>query len=390
MNIAIFANTSWYIYNFRLSTIKALQRQGHTVIAISPEDGYSDKLRAEGVVHVPVNMAGSRVNPFYELGTLTKLYECLKKNRIDVVLSFTPKANIYGSLLAGPVRAYNLANVSGLGRLFINPTPVTSIARLLYKFAFVFSEHIFFQNQDDRDLFVEQGLARPHKTSLLPGSGIDLNKFSPDSPVFESASENSFRFLLVGRVLWDKGIGEYIEAARIIKRLYPQSQFEILGELGADNPAAIGKIQLDEWIEEGLVHYHGYTDDVRPYLAKAHCVVLPSYREGTPRSLLEAAAMGKPIVTTDVPGCRNVVEHENNGYLCEAKSGQALASAMQRILRLTDNERIAMGQRGREKMEQEFSEEIVINAYINAIERLPKGRFRIRKKISEHISGSKS
>jgi len=232
--------------------------------------------------------------------------------------------------------------------------------------AFSYPKHVFFQNKDDRDFFVQQKLVSPQQPILIPGSGIDLQRFSPrdDIPV---AANKPFTFLLLARLLWDKGVGEFVEAARHIRQRYPNTRFQLLGQLDVANPAAIPRARVEQWQAEGIIDYLGKTDEVIPYLQQADCVVLPSYREGTPRSLLEAAAIGKPIVTTDAVGCRNVVEDGVTGFLCQIKNALDLADKMLRLLQLPATDREQMGLRGRAKMEREFDEQIVINAYLDAL-----------------------
>jgi glycosyltransferase involved in cell wall biosynthesis len=212
-------------------------------------------------------------------------------------------------------------------------------------------------------MFVESRLVRPAQTDLLPGSGIDLERFTPTPfPTRDGA-----RFLLIARMLWDKGVGEYVEAARLLRSRYPNVEFCLLGFLDVRNPAAIGREQIAKWVKEGVVSYLGETHDVRSEIAAADCVVLPSYREGTPRTLLEAEAMGRPVVTTDAVGCREVVDDGVNGFLCKPRSATDLAQKMETILNLSHDSRAEMGRKGREKMEREFDERIVIAKYLEVI-----------------------
>ena len=385
MNIGVFANTSWYIYNFRLNTMKALREQGHNVIAIGPADGYVEKIKAEGFQHVEITMKGSGTNPFFELGTLYHLFRCFRNNNTDLVLSFTPKANIYAALLSAPLRMYTFSNVSGLGRLFIKPTLLTIFVKYLYKAAFLFSEHVFFQNEDDQKLFLSYGITKKYKTSILPGSGVDLEKFFP-APRRPGKQKTGLEFLLVSRMLWDKGINEFITAARTIKKDYPDTRFSLLGEMGADNPSSIPRKEIEAWVKEGVVNYLGKTNDVHQYLLKADCIVLPSYREGTPRSLLEAAATAKPVITTDTPGCRNVVDDRVTGYLCKAKDATDLAEKMQSIIQMSEQERLEFGRLARQKMEIQFDEKTVIEKYFSALQDVPPGGYKIRSKLIKYMT----
>jgi glycosyltransferase involved in cell wall biosynthesis len=202
-------------------------------------------------------------------------------------------------------------------------------------------------------------------TSLLPGSGIDLTRFSPTPDNGRAGGEMCF--LLIARMLWDKGVGEYVEAARRLKQRHPGVRCALLGFLDVRNPAAISREQVDAWVAEGVVEYWGSSEDVRPEIARSDCVVLPSYREGTPRTLLEAAAMARPLVTTDAVGCREVVDDGVNGYLCEVRSADSLGDAMERMMLRTPAERAGIGAAGREKMARQFDERLVVEAYLKVV-----------------------
>jgi glycosyltransferase involved in cell wall biosynthesis len=232
------------------------------------------------------------------------------------------------------------------------------------------SAKVFFQNQDDLDAFVSHGLVQPTVVGRLPGSGVNLAQFQVLPPKPDSGRVT---FLLIARMLWDKGVGEFVRAAAQIKAQYPHAEFALLGFLDVQNPSAVSRSQMDEWVAQGVVAYWGVSDDVRNEVARADVVVLPSfYREGTPRTLLEAAAMGKPIITTRAVGCKDVVDDGVNGYLCEPKSADDLATAMHRLLGLSADERAEMGRQGRLKMEREFDERFVVDRYLHTIAGLSK------------------
>ena len=209
---------------------------------------------------------------------------------------------------------------------------------------------------------------RAEVTELLPGSGIDLNRFTPAATTVVHDVNSKFRFLLIARMLRDKGVGEYVVAAKLLRERWPLAEFCLLGFVDVQNPAAISSAEMDAWVAEGVVTYLGVSDDVRAQIAVADCVVLPSYREGTPRTLLEAAAMARPIITTDAVGCREVVDDGVNGYLCKVRDAGDLAEKMERMLSLSPEQRSKMGYQGRAKMVAEFDEQIVIDKYLAAIE----------------------
>jgi glycosyltransferase involved in cell wall biosynthesis len=223
---------------------------------------------------------------------------------------------------------------------------------------------VFFQNDEDRQLFVRNKLVREGKARLLPGSGIDLERFAPAPPRDADAAPT---FLLIARLLRDKGVIEYVEAARLVRREVPEARFQLLGFLDVENRTAVSRAEVQGWQAEGLVEYLGASDDVRPAIAAADCVVLPSYREGLPRTLLEGAALARPLIATDVPGCRQVVDEGMNGFLCEVRNPRSLADAMLRMIRLSSAERAAMGAAGRAKMERDYDEKLVIGRYLDAI-----------------------
>jgi glycosyltransferase involved in cell wall biosynthesis len=370
--ILISVNTSWNIYNFRAGMIRAFLKQGYEVIAASPTDAYSPHLEDLGCRHLPLPIDNKGTSPLRDLGLFLRYLRLLRRERPDVFLGYTIKPNIYGSLAAHLLRIPVVNNVSGLGTAFIAKSWLTRIVKALYRLAMRSSATVYFQNEDDRNLFVDLKLVQPEQTALLPGSGIDLKQFHPKQT--ESPQPGAPCFLLIARLLRDKGVGEFVDAARIVKSHFPDARFQLLGFLDAENRTAISKSIVDEWVQEGVVEYLGVADDVRPYIAASDCAVLPSYREGTPRTLLEAAAMSKPLITTDVPGCREVVDHGKNGFLCEAQDSADLAQKILDFIDLSDEERIRMGQASRVKVEREFDESFVIQSYLKTIKEILKDK----------------
>ena len=294
-----------------------------------------------------------------------KYEEGLIKENVKIILSYTHKPNIYSSIVGGLRGIRVLPNISGLGAPFISQNIVTKVIKLLYKFSLKYSFKVFFQNFEDLDLFVSLGLIHKDKAERIPGSGVNVKYFSQEKS--KSKKTGTFIFLMMSRILWDKGVGEYIKAARLIKIKYPNVRFQLLGFLDVENPKAISRSKVNDWVEEGVVDYIGKTNDVKKFIQEVDCVVLPSYREGLPRSLLEAASLEIPIIATDVPGCRDVVENEVTGFLCDVKNPDHLAKKMELMIDLTSLERSKMGTYGREKIIKEFDEEIVIKAYLNAL-----------------------
>jgi len=357
MKLAILANSAWYLQNFRLGLAQHLRDLGHEVVFIAPADGYETKLTAADFAFEPWQLAAGGTGPLQELGSVWQLRGLLRRLHIQALLSYTPKGNLYGGL-ALPRGARFLPNVSGLGRLFIEPGALTQLVKPLYRLALGRAACVLFQNEDDRRLFVGLGLLAMERTQRLPGSGVDLRRFQP-----APRSGPARRFLMVARLLRDKGVHEFVAAARTLKQEQPDCEFVLLGSSRAANPTAVAPAQLQAWLQAGWVQHIEQLDDVRPELARADCVVLPSYREGVPRSLLEAAAMAKPLVATDVPGCRDVVSPDLNGWLCAPRSAQALTEALRTAMHCPPERLQALGHAGRTRVEQEFDEQLVFAAY---------------------------
>ncbi|MDN5203878.1 glycosyltransferase family 4 protein [Fulvivirgaceae bacterium BMA10] len=364
MRIAIVINTSWNIYNFRLGLVRSLLERGHEIFAVAPKDDYSDLLVKEGCKHIHVDIDSQGVNPWKDLKLTYRFFLIYKKIQPDVILQYTIKPNIYGSMAAWILKFPAINNVSGLGTVFLKKNLLSKVSLLLYKTSFKFPKIVFFQNEDDRALFLDKDLVKKKITRLVPGSGIDLKSF----PMIPYKRNSVFTFLVVSRIIKDKGILEYINAIKILReKKQINVRFQLLGPKDPEHKRGIPLKEIDEWIENGLVEYLGTTDDVKSFIQKADCVVLPSYREGAPRTLLEAASLGRPIITSNVPGCRDVVKDGFNGLLCEVKNDADLADKMQRMYSMTENELIRMSENGRKKIEDSYDERIVINLYLQAI-----------------------
>ncbi|WBA17143.1 glycosyltransferase family 4 protein [Salinivibrio kushneri] len=363
--IAITANTSWYLYNFRKNTICSLLEKKYVVITIAPKDKYSVELERLGAryIHIDIDQGGK--NPYRDIKTLLSFCSIISKNKIDAVLNFTPKNNVYCTLAAAINKTKVINNVAGLGFLFVNESLSSKVARLLYKFSQRFADKVFFQNEDDRNLFVINEIVNHEITERLPGSGVDLSRFV----VTPAPDDGTVRFLLSARMLYDKGVGHYVDAARMIKKEYGESvEFRLLGFLDVDNPSAVSKSDMQAWVDEGIVSYLGTSDKVEDEIAQVDCMVLPSfYREGVPKSLLEAGAMGKPIITTDNVGCRETVDHDMNGFLCHPQDTLSLYEAMKKVIEIGHEKRLSMGQLSREKMQTTFDEQFIINSYVDAV-----------------------
>jgi len=362
--VVICSNYAWTVYNFRMSLIRRLKTEGYKVIVVTEFDGYENEIGLEVDVIEPLFISRKGVNPFVDVFTIIDLIRHLRKFKPDMLLAFSIKPVIYGSMAAKILRIPSIIMITGLGTAFITNNWITKVVKKLYRFALSSVSVVFFQNVDDRDIFVEQKLVDEKVCRYTPGSGVDIDKFTystlPNTP--------EFTFLLIARMLWDKGIGEFVEAAKTVKLKYPNTRFQLLGPLGVQNRTSIKSTEMEAWENEGIIEYLGETDDVTGYIEKACCVVLPSYREGTSRVLLEAAAMGRPLIATDVPGCREIIDDGVTGLLCDPRDYAALAQKMEVLLELSYETRREMGVKGREKVENGFREEIVCDLYINALE----------------------
>ncbi len=359
------ANDAWNLVNFRAGLIAALIAAGYRVVALAPANPAMEQaLIALGCSFeaIPIDSAG--VSPARDWKTLAAYRRLLRRLRPAALLSWTIKPNVYGALAARTCGVAAFPNVSGLGTAFIRRSPLTYLVQALYRAGFAGARMVFFQNRDDRELFTTRHLVRPGQARLLPGSGIDTARFAPAADDRRPAAR---RFTMIARLLADKGVREFVAAAQIVRRSWPDARFVLIGFLDVANRTAISKDEVACWIAAGTIEYVAPLDDVRPAIAAADFIVLPSYREGLSRVLLEAAAMARPIVTTDVPGCRDVVRDGENGYLCAPRDAAALAQALLRACAADDAEWARMAAAGRARAVGEFAQEAVISQYFAAL-----------------------
>lgn len=368
--VVVTVNTSWNVYNFRRGLVSALIAQGYHVTVLAPDDHTTEKLSLLGcdTRHLEMNAKGLSV--VGEAALLWSMRRHLKALRPDAVLGFTIKNNLYGALAARTLGIPFIPTVTGLGTAFLSGSTLQGIAQTLYRLAFRRCPVVIFQNVADRDLFLECGLVRPHQVAMSPGSGVDLDHFAP-RPAPEARDRTVFLF--IGRMLADKGVRELVEAARHVRARHPDCEFRFLGPMGKNNRSAIPDAEVRGWIDEGTITYLGPTDDVRPHIADADCVVLPSYREGSPRTLMEAAAMARPVITTDVPGCRDVVDPGRSALLCRVRDAVDLRQALELFLSLPFTQRQAMGVHGRKKMVRDYDLNIIISLYAEIIKKNSAG-----------------
>lgn len=333
-------------------------------MAISPKDGYELKLKEIGCKHIELDIKRTSRNIYKELLVILKYAKIYRKIKPDVILNFTPKANIYSSIAAFGSKINVINNISGLGKVFLSNGLLTKLVLQAYKLSSKSANTVFFQNREDLNHFIDQGIVCPNKAKYIPGSGVCLSKFS----INPSPDDDKIRFILVARILKEKGIFEYINAADILNKENHNLEFAILGPIDTDNPDSIQEEKLLEITRKSNIQYLGKSDDVASIVKKYDCVVLPSYyKEGVPKSLLEAAAMGKPLITTDNVGCRDIVLDGVNGFLCEKKNPASLAKAMYKIIKIDHQERLKIGLNGRKLIEEKFDEKVVIDKYMREI-----------------------
>ena len=362
--VVLVSNTSWYLYNFRRGTLCALREAGFSVVALSPTDQFSQRLEDElGVRHQHLNLDGKGTSVLGEGRSFVSLALTLRRMKPAFVFNFTVKANIYSGLACRALGIAYANNVSGLGTAFLHDSWLFRRVRALYGFANRGARRVFFQNQEDHRLFHAHGLLKATPTTVLPGSGMDLTRFA-----FSPLPDGPLTFVMVARLLGDKGVREYAGAAAQVRKAHPDVRCLLVGPLGISNRTAITADEVTAWVNAGQLAYAGETDDIQPFIRQAHVLVLPSYREGMPRTVLEAAAMGRPAIVSDVPGCRHAIRADETGRLCEVRNADSLAQQMLNAVKRPREQLAEAGLKARALMEAEFDEAIVIRAYLSCLD----------------------
>ncbi|MCD4756685.1 MAG: glycosyltransferase family 4 protein [Arcobacteraceae bacterium] len=368
--IIISANVFFTIVNFRKELIKFLIEKNYEVVCIASQDKLSLKsehiLNKLGVRFINIKISRKGLNPIEDLSYLFSLIKIYKREKADLIFHFTIKPNIYGTIAARIVGVNSINTINGFGSAIIKGGLLSKILKIFYKFSLKFSTKVFFQNKDDRNFFINNKLIEKNKVSIVPGSGVNIESFNN----FKVDNEK-LTFLLVSRLLKDKGIYEYIEAIKIIQKRYStQYKFLLGGQFDSENPSAVTEKEVKEWENNNLISYIGQTDNIQDFFNLTNIIVLPSYREGLSRLLIEAASSYKPIITTNVPGCKEVVEDGHNGYLCEVKDVVSLVHCIEKFFRCTDKDLENFGKRSREIAKQKFDYKIVNEIYFKEIEKL--------------------
>lgn len=372
-SIAFVANTSWSIYKFRLYLIERLLEEGFAIFVLAPRDPYTVKFeQLKGLTYVELrHFRAKSISPIQDLLLYHELYAHYRKLRPGIIFHYTVKANLYGTRAAARAGIPSISIITGLGYTFSSEGWLQRGVRIGYRRELQKSTGVWFLNSDDRQIFISQHLVPAEKTFLLPGEGVDAGHFFP-AP-YEPGPGDACKpvtFLLIGRLIRHKGIYEFVHAAELLLRQGLSVRCQILGFFDDNNPVAIPRHQVEEWTARKIVTHLGHTDDVRPFIEQADCIVLPSYREGMPLSLLEGASMGKALIGADTAGCRAIIEEGVNGYLCREKDGADLAGKMAAYYHLPPAAKRQMGIEGRNKVLQHYTREIVTAIYLDKIKTL--------------------
>lgn len=358
--ILVLANNDVGLYRFRKDLLAALLGAGHEVYISLPDGGFVSELVQLGCRFIDTPIERRGMNPIHDSKLFHQYRAILKEVKPDLVLTYTIKPNIYGGLACRMAHIPYAVNITGLGSAIENGGWLKKFVLALYKPALKGARVVFFENAGNRDTLAATGVVPQGRDVVLSGAGVNLE----DYPYQSYPQEGAVRFLFVGRVMHEKGVDELFAAAKRMKQEYGDGvEFHIVGSFEEGY-----KPLMDELEKAGVVKYHGYQSDMKRFYAMASCVVLPSYHEGMSNVLLEAAASGRPLITSDIPGCREAVEDGNSGYLCPAKDANALYGAMQRVMKLSVEQRSEMGCRGRERMEQRFSKTAVVTETIKHLE----------------------
>lgn len=365
-SVVIIYNATHHVLLFKSELIKSIRENGYRVVVLASKDNYTNNLLDIVDEFHEIKLNSSGVNPVKDLILIFDIYTLLKKIKPFVVLNFTIKPVIYGTFAARLINAPVINTITGLGTAFISKGLTNRIVRLLYSFTLRFSHLVFFQNPDDQQFFKDLKIISRNNTKLISGSGVDLLKFYPK----KNEKRSEIKILFIGRIISDKGINELIDAAKIIKKEFSNAAFILMGMVGVNNKTSISQSKIDDWVEKGIIEFIPFKDDVRGVLGDSDLVVLPSYREGTPKTLIEAASMAKPLIATDVPGCREVVNDGVNGFLCKVKNSTSLANQIRRFIKLDYSTKIEMGLKSRQLAVEKFDIIKVNNRYINEIKQI--------------------
>lgn len=364
--IILNANTLFAVYNFRCNLMKELASKGYEIVCMGNKDSSADQILQNSWRYIDAGMDRRGTSILNDLKLFFFYLKTFRKEKPEYILNFTIKPNIYGTLAARLAGIPVINNVTGLGDIFDTDNLTSKIVKILYKISFKFPKRVFFQNDDDLEIFLSNKLIDRSICDRLPGSGVEVDRFLP---VEKERKDNKKVFLFLGRISNKKGVRIINEVSKILTPKYPNIEFQLLGKVYTDEEGHISKEELSKWEKESNIRYLGTSKDVRKEIKEADCIIFPSYyREGVPRSLIEAASMAKPILTTDNVGCRDIVKDGYNGYLAKPNNVESMVEVVEKFLSLDENKQKEMGNNGREKVLKEFDEKIVIDKYLKVIE----------------------
>lgn len=363
--VVLSANNCWNLANFRAPLLTGLQDAEYRLVAFAPLDSHAEDLRRKGVEVRAVPIARSGMNPITDARLLIRYVRMLRALRPAAYCGFTIKPNVYGAIAARIAGVPAIANVTGLATPYLSEGLVWAVAERLYRVAFRRAHTVFYHNDEDLRLMIERKVVRPDQGRVIPGSGVNVEHFKPDAG---ASPDGTLRFLFFGRLILHKGIREFIDAVKMLRPVMPNARFQLLGNPDPGNPTSVSEQELQSWVADRIVEHLGEHRDVRPFIAQADVVVLPTYREGMSRALLEGAAMGKPLIGTDVAGSRELIDDGTTGLVCRARDTASLADSMRRMSEMPREQLREMGRAAREKVEREFSEAVVVRAYLDALD----------------------
>ncbi|WP_053984392.1 glycosyltransferase family 4 protein [Niameybacter massiliensis] len=357
MKVLIIANYDLGLYKFRKELIETLLQEGHEVVIALPYGELVDPLVEMGCQFIEITMERRGMNPIKDLGLMLQYHKLLKKVRPNKVITYTIKPNIYGGLISRWHKVPYYANITGLGTAFQREGILKRMITFLYKRALKKAQAVFFENGDNRATFLKHNIISSEQAIGLNGAGINLEEY----PYMLMRLEEQLRFLFIGRIMKEKGIEEFFNVAKRIKKEYPYTEFEVVGPYEEDYKSKIEALE-----QAGIIHYYGYQTDVKPFIKSSHCFVLPSYHEGMANTLLEAAAIGRPLIVSDIPGCREAIDH--NGYTVKVQDEEDLYNKIKMYIELDEDTKIVMGMQSRRYMEQKFDKRKIVQKTLDYVE----------------------
>jgi len=366
MRIIISSNTTWNIYNFRFSLVKKLLKNGYQVFILAQKDSFCKNLEKLGCKVYNVEFQPRSISIINNVKVILKYYSITKKINPKIILNFTIKPNILGNFAVFFLK-YNVINtITGLGNTFLKKNFLTLFTLILYFLSFKKSKFVFFQNADDINLFIKLGIINKKKCKIVPGSGIKINNSKLS---LQKKSNNKITILFIGRMIVDKGVNELLDAAKNIKKEFTNVEIWLLGSFDKSKENIKLKNKIIEYNLNGYIKHLEFCENVSKFIVQSDCVILPSYREGLPRSLLEAAIYKRPVIATNVPGCRQLVKNNFNGFLCKSKNVNSLKDCIIKFINIDLKKKIDMGNNNFKFVKDNYDEKIVINSYLNEISR---------------------